>query len=101
MDEIQASGKGQGDFFAIDRRAWARVCGLGINPAVAYLVLARGTGANNRSSSCAAPAAEIYTTDGKQVYSTMASAPSATINNLPSGILIVKAGSTASKVLVK
>ena len=43
----------------------------------------------------------IYTTDGKQVYSTMASAPSATINNLPSGILIVKAGSTASKVLVK
>jgi hypothetical protein len=31
-------------FFAVDRRTWARVCGLGLNRAVAYLVLARGTG---------------------------------------------------------
>ena len=26
-------------FFAVDRRAWARVCALGLNPAVAYLVV--------------------------------------------------------------
>jgi hypothetical protein len=38
-----AAGKGQGDFFAVDRRTWARACDLGLNPAVAYLVLARGT----------------------------------------------------------
>jgi hypothetical protein len=25
-------------FFAVDRRTWARVCGLGLNGAVAYLV---------------------------------------------------------------
>jgi hypothetical protein len=38
---------GCGDFFAIDRRAWACVCGLGLNPAVAYLVMARGSGPDN------------------------------------------------------
>ena len=43
------SGGGTGDFFAVDRRAWARVCGLGMNAAVAYLVLARGTGGDNRT----------------------------------------------------
>ncbi|WP_434626125.1 hypothetical protein [Azospirillum sp. B2RO_4] len=47
---------GRGDFFAVDRRAWARVCGsisspgLGVNAAVAYLALARGTGASNRDT---------------------------------------------------
>lgn len=60
-DDAQADGKrrrkdGRGDFFAVDRRAWARVCGsvsspgLGMNAAVAYLALARGTGANNRDT---------------------------------------------------
>jgi hypothetical protein len=37
-------------FFAIDRRAWARVCGLGLNTAVAYLVVACGTGGDNRTT---------------------------------------------------
>jgi hypothetical protein len=37
----------RGGFFAVDRRAWARACGLGMNAAVAYLVLARGTGGDN------------------------------------------------------
>lgn len=37
-------------FFAVDRRAWARVCSLGINPAVAYLVLACGSGRDNRTT---------------------------------------------------
>jgi hypothetical protein len=44
------SGDGRGGFFAVDRRAWALVCGLGMNPAVAYLVLAHGTGGDNRTS---------------------------------------------------
>jgi hypothetical protein len=55
------AGKGQGDFFAVDRRAWARACGLGLNPAVAYLVLARGTGADNRATTWSVQAIETYT----------------------------------------
>jgi len=59
---VQApAGKGQGDFFAVDRRAWARACGLGLNPAVAYLVLARGTGADNRATTWSVQAVERYT----------------------------------------
>jgi len=37
-----------GNFFRVDRRTWAAVCELGMNPAVAYLVLSQGTDANNR-----------------------------------------------------
>jgi hypothetical protein len=54
------SGKGHG-FFAVDRRTWARVCGLGLNAAVAYLVLARGTGRNNRETAWSVLAVENYT----------------------------------------
>lgn len=39
-----------GNFFRVDRRIWGAVCGLGMNPAVAYLVLAQGSDANNRST---------------------------------------------------
>jgi hypothetical protein len=52
------SGGGTGDFFAVDRRAWARVCGLGMNAVVAYLVLARGTGGDNRTTKWSANAIE-------------------------------------------
>jgi hypothetical protein len=48
-------------FFAVDRRTWARVCGLGLNPAVAYLVLARGTGKTNRETAWSVMAIENYT----------------------------------------
>lgn len=41
---------GRGNFFAIDRRVWPKVCDCGINEAVAYLVLARGTDATNRNT---------------------------------------------------
>lgn len=44
------ASKGSG-FFAIDRRTWAEACNLGMNAAVAYLVLAQGTSRNNRSTS--------------------------------------------------
>lgn len=41
-----------GEFFAVDRRSWADVCDLGsVNAAVAYLVLARGTLKDQRTSS--------------------------------------------------
>jgi hypothetical protein len=48
-------------FFAVDRRTWARVCGLGLNRAVAYLVLARGTGKTNRETAWSVQAIETYT----------------------------------------
>lgn len=38
-------------FFAIDRRSWADACNLGINEAVAYLVLASGTDKQNKTTS--------------------------------------------------
>lgn len=51
----------RGGFFQIDRRTWARVCDLGMNRAVAYLVQARGTGADNRTTSWSTNAIEKYT----------------------------------------
>lgn len=48
-------------FFAVDRRTWARVCGLCLNRAVAYLVLARGTGKSNRETAWSVQAIETYT----------------------------------------
>lgn len=36
-----------GEFFAIGQPQWAKVCELGLNPAVAYLVQASGTGRDN------------------------------------------------------
>lgn len=56
-----ARGSGRGGFFAVDRRAWARVCELGMNTAVAYLVIARGTGGDNRTSKWSANAIEQRT----------------------------------------
>ncbi len=55
------SDDGRGGFFAVDRRAWARVCRLGMNPAVAYLVLARGAGGDNRTTKWSTNAIERYT----------------------------------------
>lgn len=40
----------RGKYFAFDSRIWAAVVRLGIGPACAYLVIARGTGLSNRSS---------------------------------------------------
>jgi hypothetical protein len=54
-------GSSHQGFFAVDRRAWARVCLLSMNAAVAYLVLARGTGGDNRTSKWSAHAIEVRT----------------------------------------
>jgi hypothetical protein len=44
--------KKRGEFFAIDRRIWGEICNLGrMNEPVAYLVMAQGTGGDNRSTS--------------------------------------------------
>ena len=52
----------RGNFFAVDRRAWAAVCGLGsINAAVSYLVLARGTLGDMRTTAWSVRAIETHT----------------------------------------
>src|SRR4051794_36430469 len=51
----------RGGFFAIDRRAWAEACAAGMNAAVAYLVLARGTSRDNRTTAWSVQAVEKYT----------------------------------------
>lgn len=56
-----APSTGRGHFFAVDHRSWAKVCDLGMNAAVAYLVLARGTGADNRKTAWSRQAIEKYT----------------------------------------
>lgn len=44
------------NFFAIGKAQWAAACTLGINPAVAFLVLARGAGGDNSTTSWSAEA---------------------------------------------
>jgi hypothetical protein len=47
--------------FAIDRRVWHAACALGLNEAVCYLVIASGTGGDNRTSFWSSTAIETYT----------------------------------------
>lgn len=49
-----------GGFFAIDSRIWAKVTAYGMNEAVAYLVLACGSGHGNRSTSWSTSAVMKY-----------------------------------------
>lgn len=52
----------RGCFFAVDRKAWHYVCGLGnINPAIAYLIMAWGTGRDNRTTSTSTHAVSTHT----------------------------------------
>lgn len=51
----------RGSFFAIGKQQWETACELGLNPAVAFLVLARGTGADNATTAWSANAVEKYT----------------------------------------
>jgi hypothetical protein len=53
--------KTYGGFFAIDRRIWADVCNKrNVNNAVAYLVLAQGTGRDNGTTAWAATSVKKY-----------------------------------------
>jgi hypothetical protein len=62
---LKSTQAGAGDFFAVDRWAWAHVCGLGLNAAVSYLVLASGTGGDNRTTAWSVNAIEKYTSIGR------------------------------------
>jgi len=57
--EEQAIAKG--GFFAVDSRIWPKICELGINEPVAYLVQARGTGRDNRTTAWSVESIERYT----------------------------------------
>lgn len=48
--ELMAAEPQKGRFFVIDARIWAKVTARGMNEAVAYLVLAYGTGRDNRTT---------------------------------------------------
>ena len=52
---------GRGGFFAVDRRAWHLVSGLGLNQAIAYLIMVRGTGGDNRTTRWSTNAVRKYT----------------------------------------
>src|SRR4051812_6750753 len=52
---------GQGNFFAVDRRAWTVASKLDINAMSSYIVLARGTGADQRTTAWSVNAIESYT----------------------------------------
>ena len=60
-DDDAGETGGRGDFFAVDRAAWWRVVELGLNPSVAYLVLARFTNRANRVSHASVQAIEKHT----------------------------------------
>ncbi|WP_017959980.1 hypothetical protein [Rhizobium leguminosarum] len=59
-DEEKGSGN-HGDFFAVDAHSWRHVCGDGINAAVAYLVMCRGSGGDNLTTRWSVAAVEKYT----------------------------------------
>ena len=50
-----------GEFFAIDKRTFEGACELGLNPAVAYLTIARGAGRDNATSFWSVNAIEEHT----------------------------------------
>jgi len=50
----------RGSFFAIDRRIWSKLCDRGMNAAATYLVLACGTGRDNRTTTWSAQALHRY-----------------------------------------
>jgi hypothetical protein len=53
--------KEAGDFFAIDINAFSKACQLGANAAAAYLIMARGTGGDNRTTAWSAEAVQSRT----------------------------------------
>jgi hypothetical protein len=50
----------QRGFFAINSRVWPAVCDIGLNAAASYLILACGTGRDNRSTNWSAQALHKY-----------------------------------------
>jgi hypothetical protein len=50
----------KGCFFAVDQRTWAKLPAIGMNEAVAYLVLAQGTNGNHKATSWSVNALKTY-----------------------------------------
>jgi hypothetical protein len=61
-----ADGLGRGDFFVVDARCFKAACDAGVNAGIAYLVLARGTGADQRATAWSVNAIEQRTGMGRQ-----------------------------------
>jgi hypothetical protein len=59
-DATTRTTTGRGEFFAVDRRAWVVACRQGLNPAVAYLVLACFTGRDQRTTKAGVHAVERH-----------------------------------------
>src|SRR5215471_21800292 len=62
-DEItpDPSRKSRGKFFSVDRWTWGKLCDCAnINEATAYLVLAQGTGRDNRATRWSATSLKTY-----------------------------------------
>jgi hypothetical protein len=60
-DQGLERASGNGEFFAVSRQVWAAVCAVGLNQAVAYLVLARFSGLSNATTAASVNAIECYT----------------------------------------
>lgn len=57
----QGNVSGGGNFFAVGKQQWSKVCAQGINPATAFLVLARGSGGDQSTTRWSAEAVARYT----------------------------------------
>lgn len=51
----------QGSFFAVGKSEWDKACSLGLNPAVALLVMARGTSRDNATTTWSCEAISAHT----------------------------------------
>jgi hypothetical protein len=58
--ESDSKKKGRGQFFTVQPSTWARACDLGMYEAVAYLVLAQGTGRSGKTTSWSADSLQRY-----------------------------------------
>src|SRR4051812_15602074 len=58
---MEKTESARGGFFVISPDTWAAGCDLGLNEAVAYLVLAQGTAGNNKTTSWSAESLHKYT----------------------------------------
>jgi hypothetical protein len=84
---------GRGDFFAVDRGAWNIAVARGLNPAIAFLVLARGSAGDNQTTSWSIHSVEKYTGISRP------RAVAAIENLLDSGILrMLDAGEITSRI---
>jgi DNA-binding transcriptional ArsR family regulator len=61
LQTVREADMSKSGFFAVDRRSWKAACDLGINEAVSLLIIAGGTGGDQRTSSWSATAVEKYT----------------------------------------